>query len=92
MDPNVAAAAVAGLALLSQIAGWIWGRGAQRPQQLADQVEALQRDWDRRVGARLPERLEALEDGRRADAESMGRVAERIHSIRDQLALLQTGL
>jgi hypothetical protein len=40
----------------------------------------------------LPKRVEALEDGRRTDAETMGRVAERIHAIRDQLALLQTGL
>ena len=92
MDPNVAAAVVAGLALVSQIIGWIWGRGAQRHQQLEAQLDALQREWDQSVGARLPERVGALEDGRRADAESMGRLAERLHALRDQLALLQAGM
>ena len=92
MQTEERAGAVAGLALGSPGAAWAGARRAGRHQQLEDQVAALQREWDQSVGARLPERIGALEDGRRADAETMGRLAERLHALRDQLALLQAGL
>ena len=92
MGTDALAVAVAALALVSQVIAWVWTRRAGRHQQLEDQVAALQREWDQSIGARLPERVGALEDGRRADAETMGRLAERLHALRDQLAVLQTGL
>ena len=92
METDALAVAVAALALVSQVIAWVWTRRAGRHQQREDQVTALQREWDQSIGARLPERGGALEDGRRADAETMGRLAERLHALRDQLAILQAGL
>jgi len=86
------AVAVAVLALVSQGAAWAWVRRAGRHQQLEDRLAALQREWDQSIGARLSERVGALEDGRLTDAETLGRIAERLHALRDQLALLKAGL
>ena len=92
METDALAVAVAALALFSQVVAWVWVRRAGRHQQLEDQLAALQREWDQSIGARLPERVGALEDGRLTDAETMGRIAERLHALRDQLALLKAGL
>jgi type II secretory pathway pseudopilin PulG len=94
MDEPLALIAViiAGLSAIGSLASWSHRRDDRRAERLELQLAQLQREWDQSVGARLPERVGALEDGRLADSETIGAIVERLRTLRDQLHALSAEL